>query len=566
MRSGYLRWIRVTAICGLAGLGIAGCSRARTYDLVIRNGVIHDGSGAPGIAGDLAVRGDRIAAVGELAGARGAVEIDAGGLAVAPGFINMLSWANRSLLHDGRGMSDVMQGVTLEVMGEGRSMGPLNPAMRREMAASQGDIRFEVAWTTLGGYLEHLVARGVSPNVASFMGATTARIHEIGYADRPPTADELARMKKLVRAAMEEGAMGLSTALIYTPAYYADTAEIVALAEVAAEYDGLYASHIRNEGDSLLEAFEEFLEVVRRAGIRGELYHMKASGRANWDKLDALFARIESARAEGLPVTADIYTYNASATGLDAAMPPWVQEGGDAAWLTRLGDPAIRARVKREMNTPTKAWDNGYLTAGSPDNILLVGFDKPELKALTGKTLSEVARMRNAEPEYTAMDLVIENGGDVDAIYFTMAEANIAKKVAQPWVSVCSDEGAFAAEGVFLKRNPHPRSYGSFARLLGKYVREEQRLTLPDAIHRLTGLPAGNLKLRDRGLLREGYFADIVIFDPATIRDNATFEQPHQYATGVQHVWVNGEQVIREGKHTGAKPGRVVRGPGWTGW
>jgi N-acyl-D-amino-acid deacylase len=438
--------------------------------------------------------------------------------------------------------------------------------MKEQMVREQGDLKYDVPWTTLGEYLEHLESRGVSVNVASFVGATTVRIHEIGYDDRPPTDDELARMQALVRQAMEEGAIGVSTSLIYSPAFYAKTDELIALAKIAAEYDGLYASHIRNEGDSLLEAFDEFLTIARDAGIRAELYHMKASGRANWHKLADLFAKIEAARAEGLHVTADIYTYHASATGLNAIMPPWVQEGGREAWTRRLTDPDVRARVKREMNTPAQDWDNGYLSAGSPDNILLVGFKNPELKPLTGKTLADVARMRGMDPEEVAMDLVIEDDSRVGCVFFTMSEENIRKKVGQPWVSVCSDAAALAPEGAFLKRSTHPRAYGSFARLLGKFCRDERLITLEEAVHRMTGLPAANLKLRDRGLLKEGHHADIVVFDPRRVDDLATFEQPHQYAVGIEHVFVNGVHVLDDGEHTGEFPGRVVRGPGWSGW
>ncbi|HRX84069.1 MAG TPA: D-aminoacylase [Phycisphaerae bacterium] len=547
-------------------LEVMGCSARQHYDVLIRGGTIYDGTGSPGFVGDVGVRGDRIALIGDAGDARGDVEIDATGRAVSPGFINMLSWANEALLVDGRGMSDLKQGVTLEVMGEGHSMGPLNAQMKADMVRDQGDIRFDVTWTTLGEYLDHLAERGVALNVASFVGATTLREHEIGYENRAPTADELARMQALVRQAMEEGAMGVSSSLIYSPAFYAKTDELIALARAAAEYAGLYTSHIRNEGDSLYEAFDEFLTIAREAGIRAELYHMKASGRANWDKLDGLFERIEAARAAGLHVTADIYTYHASATGLDAIMPPWVQEGGPEAWRKRLEDPQVRARVRHDMNTPSQDWDNGYLTAGSPDNILLVGFKNPKLKPLTGKTLGEVARMRGTEPEYTAMDLVVEDASRIDCVFFSMSEENIRKKVRQPWVSVCSDAEAIAPEGDFLKRSAHPRAYGSFIRMLGKFCRDEKLITLEDAVHRMSGLPAENLKLHERGLLKEGYHADIVVFDPARVADRATFEKPHQYAVGVEQVFVNGTQVLEDGAHTGAFPGRVVRGPGWSGW
>jgi N-acyl-D-amino-acid deacylase len=554
-------WSALACLAGVVALG--GCSMGPQYDVVIRNGTILDGTGSAPFVGDLAITGDTIAVVGPLDDARGRTEIDARGLAVAPGFINMLSWANESLIEDGRSQSEIRQGVTLEVMGEGRSMGPLNDAMKQELRERQGDIRYDVEWTTLGEYLDYLVRRGVSPNVASFIGASSVRVHELGYEDRAPTPAELDRMRDLVRQAMKDGALGVSSALIYTPAIFADTDELVALAQVAAEYDGLYISHIRNEGDNLLEALDELITIARRAGIAAEVYHLKASGRANWPKLEQVFKKIGAARAQGLRITADMYTYHASSTGLYSIMPPWVQEGGHAAWVARLKDPAIRARVKQEMNTPTTEWENGYLQAGSPENILLVGFKNDALKPLTGKTLAEVAAMRNQSPEETAMDLVIEDNSGVSSVFFTMSEDNVRKKIRQPWVSFCSDAESLAPEGVSLKSNPHPRAYGSFARLLGKYVRDEKLIPLEEAIRRLTSLPADNLKLGRRGRLAPGYFADVVVFDPATIQDHATFAQPHQYATGVIHVLVNGVPVLKDGEHTGATPGRVVRGPGW---
>jgi N-acyl-D-amino-acid deacylase len=530
------------------------------FDLVIRNGTIYDGRGGTPFAGDIAVEGDAIAAVGSLSGARGRAEVEASGLAVAPGFINVLSWANQSLIEDGRSQSDIRQGVTLEVMGEGWSMGPLNEAMKQETLERQGDIKYEIEWTTLDEYLRYLVRRGVSPNVASFVGATTARIHVLGYEDRPPTPHELGRMRGLVRQAMKQGAVGLSSALIYAPACYADADELTALAQVVAEYGGLYISHIRNEGKRLLEALDELIEVARKTGVTAEVYHLKVSGRSNWHKLDELIARIEAARVEGLRITADMYTYPASSTGLDATMPAWVQEGGHRAWVERLKDPAIRQRVRQETTTPSGAWD---LAAGSAENVLLVRFRSEALKPLTGKTLAEVAAMRGKSPQETAMDLVIEDDSSVGCVFFTMSEENIRRQIALPWVSFGSDGASLASEGVFLKSGTHPRAYGNFARLLGKYVREEQVIPLEEAIRRLTWLPAQNLKLQRRGKLAAGCFADIVVFDPDTIQDHATFEDPHQYATGMQHVFVNGVQVLKDGEHTGARPGRVVRGPGW---
>ncbi len=557
-----VRW-RYCGIFLLAGIG--GCAIINEYDLILRNGRVYDGSGGPPIRADVAIRGDRIAAVRSLPGVRARHEIDVDGLAVAPGFINMLSWANESLIHDGRSQSDIRQGVTLEVLGEGNSMGPLNDAMKREEQESQGDIRYEIGWTTLGEYLDWLVRRGISTNVASFVGATTVRIHEIGYENRPPTPAELERMQALVRQAMEEGAVGLSSSLIYSPAFYASTEELIALASVIAPYDGLYISHIRNEGDKLLEAFDELLTIARKAKVRAEVYHLKASGRRNWHKIDELIRRIEAARAEGLSITADMYPYHASATGLDAIMPPWVQEGGHKAWVRRLRDPQVRERVRREMRMPSGDWDNGLETAGSARNILLVGFRSDALRPLTGKTLEEVAAMRGKSPEETAMDLVIEDDSRVGAVFFTMSEENLRREVRQPWMSFCSDSGSLAPEGIFLKRQPHPRAYGAFARVLARYVRDEGLVPLEEAIRRLTSLPAENLRIRDRGRLKEGFYADVVAFDPQAIQDHAVFDKPHQYATGVRHVLVNGVQVLRDGEHTNARPGRVVRGPGYRG-
>ncbi|NUM45475.1 MAG: D-aminoacylase [Anaerolineales bacterium] len=534
-----------------------------TYDLILRHGTIYDGSGGAGFVGDVALRSDAIAAVGNLGDARGKREIDVAGLAVAPGFINMLSWATESLLHDGRSQSDIRQGVTLEVMGEAESMGPLNAQMKKDFVAQQGDIRYDVKWTTLGGYLEHLEKRGVSCNVASFVGGTTVRVHELGYADRAPTPDELQRMTKLVEQAMEEGAVGVSSALIYAPGFYAKTDELIALARAAGKHGGIYISHLRSEGNQFLEALDEFLTIAREANVAAQIYHLKAAGSNNWHKLDAVIAKIEAARANGQRITADMYPYTAGATGLDAAMPPWVQEGGNQAWIKRLQDPAIRERVKREMVTPTDQWESLYLAAGSPNRVLLVGFKNPKLKPLTGKTLAEVAKLRGKSPEETAMDLVIEDGSRVTTVYFMMSEENIRKQLRLPWVSFDSDAPSMAPGGPFLKANPHPRAYGTFARVLGKYVRDEKVLSLPDAIRRLTSFPAETLKLDHRGRLQPGYFADVVVFDPNKIQDHATFEQPHQYATGVTHVFVNGVQVLKDGEHTGAKPGRFVRGPGW---
>jgi len=544
---------------------VVGLNAAESCDLLLRNGLIYDGSGNAPVIGDVAITGDKISDVGRLASLTRKIEVDVHGLAVAPGFINVLSWANESLIHDGRSQSDIRQGVTLEIMGEGESMGPLNARMKREMVEAQGDIKYDVAWTTLDEYLESLVKRGVSCNVASFVGATTVRIYELGHADRAPTPAELERMEKLVRQAMEDGALGVASSLIYAPAFYAKTGELIELSKVAAEYNGLYISHLRSEGNTFLEALDEMLQIAREARIPAQVYHLKAAGRANWPKLDAAIQKIETARAGGLQITADMYTYTAGATGLDAAMPPWVQEGGYKAWAERLKKPDLRARVLREMVTPTDDWESLYLMAGSPEKVLLVGFKNEKLKPLTGKSLAEVARLRGTSPEEAAVDLVIEDGSRVDTVYFLMSEENIRKQIKLPWVSFNSDAASLAPEGVFLKSNPHPRAYGNFARLLGRYVREEKLIPLEEAIRRLTSFPAETFKLDRRGALKPGCFADLVVFDPANIRDHATFDKPHQYATGVTHVFVNGVQVLKDGAHTGAKPGQVVRGPGWKG-
>ena len=543
---------------------IGACTSAPEHDLIIRNGTIVDGTGLQAYVGDLAVDDDQITAVGDLGEARGALEVDAANLIVAPGFINMLSWAGDRLIEDGRSQSDIRQGVTLEVFGEGTSGGPLNDQMKRGEVASQGDITFDIEWTTLGEYLQYLVKKGISTNVASFVGATTLRIHEVGYDDRPPTDEELDRMRALVRQAMEEGALGIGSSLIYAPAFYAQTDELIELSKVAAEYDGMYISHMRSEGNALLESIDELLTIAREAGIRSEIYHLKAAGEANWDKLDTAISRIEAARTQGLEITADMYNYTAGSTGLDAAMPPSVQEGGYDAWAERLQDPAIRERMRHEITTPTNEWENLMLAAGS-EGTLLVEFKNPALREYTGQTLADVAEQRGTSIPDTIMDLVIEDGSRVQVVYFLMSEENIKQQLKLPWVSFSSDAGSMAPEGVFLNNSTHPRAYGNFARLLGKYVRDEKVISLEEAIRKLTSLPASNLRIQGRGQLSPGYFADIVVFDPTAIQDHATYEEPHQYATGMHHVWVNGTRVLADGNHTGAMPGRVVRGPGWTG-
>ncbi|MDX2121964.1 MAG: D-aminoacylase [Gemmatimonadota bacterium] len=538
----------------VVGLLLAACGGPK-YDVIIRGGTVYDGTGAPGVVADVGIRGDSIAAVGDLSAAKGTVEVPATGMAVAPGFINMLSWANEALLVDGRSQSDIRQGVTLEVFGEGESMGPWNDSMKAEVRAGMGAMQFDITWTTLGEYLDTLAGRGISTNVASFVGAATVRQHVLGHASRAATAEELARMEALVDQAMKEGAVGLGSSLIYEPGMFATTDELVALSRVVAKYDGLYISHIRNENDSLLDAVDELLDIARRAGVRAEVYHLKAAGRANWGKMDEVIRRLEAARAEGLTITADMYPYPASATGLDAIMPGWVREGGFDAWRERLMDPAVRRRLKAEW----RARGGAFAGPGGPEGVLLAGFRQDSLKHYTGKRLSEVAVLRGTSPEDAAMDLVIADRSRVDCVYFTMSEDNLRKQIVLPWVSFDSDAASMAPEGIFLRGNPHPRAYGTFARVLAKYVRTDSVLTLPDAIRKLTTLPAKNLNIARRGTLAPGFHADVVVFDPATIQDHATFERPHQYATGVSQVFVNGVQVIRDGEHTGAKPGRAVR-------
>lgn len=538
---------------------------AERFDVLVKNGTLFDGTGAPGRKADVGIRGDRIAAVGDLHDASAGAVVDAKGLAVAPGFVNMLSWANESLLVDGRSMSDLEQGVTLEIMGEGWSMGPMTDAMKKDAKEQQGDIKYDITWTTLGEYLDQLVAHGIAPNVASFVGATTLRIHELGYADREPDASELGRMQDLARAAMKEGALGIGAALIYAPGFYAKTPELVALAKVAGESGGGYVAHMRSEANRLNEAVDETIRIAREAGVHGEIYHLKAAGRSNWPKMKDVLAKIDAARKEGVSISANMYTYVAGATGLDASMPPWVQEGGLDAWVKRLQDPAVRKRVLAEMRTPTDAWENLWLLAGSPDRVLFTGFKTDRLKPLTGKTLAQVMKRRGTSAEDTMIDLVVEDHTRIETVYFLMSEDNVKLGIAQPWVAFGSDAESSAPEGVFLKSSTHPRAYGNFARLLGRYVRDLKVIALPEAIRRLTRLPAENWKLAGRGCLDEGCYADVVVFDPVKIADHATFEKPRQYATGVSEVFVNGVQVLKSGRPTGATPGRVVRGPGWTG-
>lgn len=534
------------------------------HDVVIRGGTLYDGSGGMPAAGDVAVDGDRIARTGTVP-SRGAREIDATGLAVAPGFINMLSWATDSLFADGRSQSDIRQGVTLEVFGEGWSLGPLTERMRAQRREQQGDITYDISWTTLDEALRTLEARGIATNIASFVGATTVRMHVIGDDDRPPTPDELARMRALVDRAMRDGALGVGSSLIYAPAAYAATDELVALCEAAAPYGGRYISHLRSEGDALLEAIDELIAIARRARVGAEIYHLKQAGARNWPKLAGAIQRVERARDEGLDVTADMYPYEAGATGLNACFPPWAHDGGPAALHARLTDDAQRARIRDEMSRPGAGWENLYDAAGGPEGILLVSFKNEALKPLTGLTLAEAARRRGRDPRDVAMDLVRDDASRVGMIVFMGSRDNLAREAALPWMSFGSDAGSLAPEGVFLRSQPHPRAYGTFARVLGPFARDQGVAPLADVVRRLTSFPAANLGLRRRGSLAAGFHADVVVFDPATITDHATYERPHQYATGVRHVLVNGTPVVLDGEHTGATPGRVVRGRGATG-
>ncbi len=541
----------------------AAAPSAAPHDTILRNGLIYDGSGGAPYRGDVTIDADRITYVGKHAPGHGRSEVDAHGRAIAPGFVNMLAHPEESLLADGRALSDLTQGVTLEVMGED-SMGPLTPKMQALMVQRQADIHYPVDWTTLGQYLDKLQQRGIAPNVASFVGAATVRTNLLDEADVEPSAEQLLAMQKLVRQAMEEGALGVTTALIYSPNQYAKTPELIALAQESARCGGMYIAHMRSEGDRIEAAVDETIDIAKASGAPAEIYHLKLSGQPNWAKFDTVIKKIQAARAAGIRITADMYTYTAGATGLDAAMPPWVQDGGLEAWIARLEDPAIRARVVEEMSDPKPTWENLMLRAG-PEGTLMLGFKNPALRPLIGKTLAQIASERHVSPQDAAIDLVIENGARVDVAYFLMSEENIRRQIALPWVSFGSDASAPAPEGVFLLENEHPRAYGNFARLLAKYVRDEHVISLTEAIRKLTSLPADNLSLKDRGRLKPGNFADVVVFDPAKIQDHATYEKPHQLSTGVDDVWVNGVEALKDGVATGAASGRFVHGRAWTG-
>ncbi len=555
--------MKFISLASFAAILLFSCHNKEEYDTIIRNGMIYDGNGGNPFKADIGINGDTIRTIGNLSASVGKNEIDASGLAVAPGFINMLSWANETLIEDGKSESDIRQGVTLEVMGEGESMGPLNSKMKTAMQNSQGDIKYKVDWNTLGEYLTYMEKKGVSCNVASFVGATTIRSNIIGEDNKPPTAIQLDSMRMLVRQAMEEGALGVGTSLIYPPAFFAKTDELIALCKEASKYGGGYISHMRSEGNNLYQAVEELIKIAKEAKVHGEIYHLKAAGKDNWGKMDSVINRIERARKEGIDIAANMYTYTAGGTGLTASMPPALQDGGFGKLRERLQDAAIRQQTIKDMKSNPSNWENLYYGAGSADKLILVGFTKDSLKKFTGKTLAEVAVIRGKSPEETAMDLIVEDSSRIGTIYFLMDENNVKKQVALPWVSFGSDEGSLAPSGVFLQSNPHPRAYGNFARVLGKYCREEKLITLEDAVRKLSKLAADKLNIKKRGELQAGNYADIVIFDPAKIADNATFEKPQQFATGMVDVFVNGTQVLKDGNHTGAKPGRFVKGPGW---
>jgi N-acyl-D-amino-acid deacylase len=546
----------------LVAQNLSPAANAAEFDVIIKNGAVYDGTGDQARHVDIAIRGDRIAAIGEFKTAKAKLIVDGSGLAAAPGFINMLSWSNESLIEDGRSQSEIRQGVTTEIMGEGESMGPVNDRVREKMLREQTDIHYEIKWKTLAEYLRYLETRGISCNVASFIGAATIRENVVGFEDKAPTPRQLDEMRQLVRKEMEEGALGIGTSLIYPPAFYAKTEELIELCKVAAKYQGKYISHMRSEGNRLLESLDELIRISREARIPAEVYHIKAAGQQNWSKVNDLLSRIETAQKDGLNIRANMYAYTAAGTGLDACLPPWTEDGGYPALFKRLRDPAMREKIAAQVKAPSDEWENLYLAAGAPEKILLCAFKSEKLKPLTGKSLAEVAKMRGKDPITTIMELIAEDESRIGTIYFLMSEENVKKELAKPWISFGSDEASQAPEGVFLKSNPHPRAYGNFARVLGKYVRDEKVIPLTEAVRRLSGFPATNLGLDHRGFIKEGMFADVVIFDPATVADRATFEKPHQYAVGVKHVFVNGVQVIKDGEHTGAKPGRALWGPG----
>lgn len=555
--------MRLTIIViALAWMITLGCAQREDYDIIIRNGMIYDGTGSKPYKADLAINADTIAFIGDLSNAKGRKEIDAEGKQVTPGFINMLSWANESLIEDGRSMSNIHQGVTLEIMGEGWSMGPFNDALKKLQKEDQTNIRYDIEWTTLGEFLKFLEKKGISTNVASYVGATTVRTYVIGEENRKATPEELQKMRRLVREAMEEGALGLGTSLIYPPGFFADTEELIELSKEVAAYDGIYISHMRNEGNKLLEAVDELITIAREAGVRAEIFHLKAAGKNNFHKIDQVIEKVENARKEGLAITADMYTYTAGATGMTAGLPPSLEDGGFGELRKRLMDPAIRKKMEAAMRSNPMDWDNLYYAAGSPENVILLSFRQDSLKKYIGKSLAEVAKIRGTNPEATAIDLIIQDSSRLGVAYYFISEENLRKQIQLPWMSFGSDASSQAPEGNFLQANPHPRAYGNFARLLEKYVREEQLITLEEAVYKLSGLPATNLKLRKRGFLKTGYYADVNVFDIQNIKEKTTFSNPHQLSEGMDHVFVNGGHVLENGKHTGIFSGRFVKGPG----
>lgn len=549
-------------ICLLILTALLTACGSKKYDTIIRNGLVYDGNGTAPFKADIGIKNDTIAFIGDLSRESASNEVDARGMAVSPGFINMLSWAPVSLIEDGRSQGDIRQGVTLEVFGEGESMGPLNAKMKADMQKDQSLIKYDVAWNTLGEYMQWMEKKGISTNIASFVGATTIRTNVIGEDNRDPTPAEMERMKDLVKQAMEEGALGVGTSLIYPPAFFAKTQELIELCKAAAPYGGGYISHMRSEGNKLAEAVEELITIAKEAGVHGEIYHLKAAGISNWGKMDSVIRRVERARKEGIDIAANMYTYTAGATGMTAAFPPSLQDGGFGKLWQRLQDPQTREAMKKAMKTNAPDWENLYYGAGSADKVLLLGFRRDSLFKYAGKSLAEVAKHRNTTPEDAAIDLIIQDSSRVEVAYFLMSEENVRKQVALPWVSFGSDAASMATEGKFIKQSSHPRAYGNFARVIGQYVREEKILPLELAIHKLAKVAATNLHIQKRGELKVGNYADILIFDPAKVKDKATYENPHQYAEGMQHVWVNGVQVLKEGEHTGAKPGRFVKGGG----
>lgn len=563
MRTNLQKLITLTLILAVSASAFTQGRRPETasFDIIIKGGTVYDGSGRPPRRADVGIKGDRIAAVGNLSRASAATIVDATGQAVAPGFINMLSHSESSLIVDPRSLSEIKQGITTQIFGE-FSMGPLNDQMKQRSRETRGDSRYQIEWTTLAEYLTYLEKRGIPQNVASFIGAVTIREYVIGLEDKQPTPAQLEQMRELVRREMEAGALGITTALIYPPAFFAKTEELIEMCKVAAKYKGKYTTHMRSEGNQLIEAVQETIRISREAGLPAEIYHLKASGAANWPKMDQVFRIIQNARRRGLKITADMYTYTAGGTGLDASMPPWVWDGGREAGYKRLQDPDTRKKIAEAIRTPSNDWENLYMLAGSPDRLLLASFRSEKLKPLSGKTLGEVAKMRGQDPVDTIMDLVLEDRSRIGTIYFLMSEDNLKKQIRQPWVSFGSDAASIAPEGDVLRSSAHPRAYGNFARLLGKYVREEKVISLTEAVRRLSSLPATNLGLDHRGFLKPGMFADVVVFDPQTVADRATFENPHQLSVGVQHVFVNGMQVLKDGELTGAKPGRALWGPG----